>query len=392
MDKLRVLTVVEQPWPDFVGGSHRVIHETARRLVLGGHKVTVLARRWRRDLPDREVLDGVTIERRVWSHAKPLAGLKPYEDRLRAGDFDVVHVHHPLPEGAALARLAPAVFTYHGPIARETLANGLGLPAAAKAAAPAVLWGALQGHRAERACLEASRRVLVLSEHSRSEVRQQHDVPDAKIRTVPGGVDAGRFRPHPRGRAAARRRLGLPAGGRILLTVRRLEPRMGLEALVDAMALLKDRRALLLVCGKGSLQDPLLRLITRKRLLERVRLTGSVPEPELPGVYQAADLFILPSRELENFGLATLEALASGVPALGTPVGGTVEILKPLEPGLLFKDATPRAMAAKIDRWLARPARLSALGVRARAYARANYRWDGTAEGTLEAYREALRR
>jgi len=61
-----------------------------------------------------------------------------------------------------------------------------------------------------------------------------------------------------------------------------------------------------------------------------------------------ADLFVLPTLELEGFGLVTLEALASGVPVLGTPVGGTVEILKNLNPKLLFKDASSESRARLI--------------------------------------------
>jgi len=61
-----------------------------------------------------------------------------------------------------------------------------------------------------------------------------------------------------------------------------------------------------------------------------------------------ADLFVLPTLELEGFGLVTIEALASGVPVLGTPVGGTVEILEKLNPNLLFKDTSSESIARLI--------------------------------------------
>jgi glycosyltransferase involved in cell wall biosynthesis len=64
--------------------------------------------------------------------------------------------------------------------------------------------------------------------------------------------------------------------------------------------------------------------------------------------YQMADLFILPTTELEGFGLVTVEALASGLPVLGTPVGGTKEILTKLGSDYLFDDSTPQSIATGI--------------------------------------------
>jgi glycosyltransferase involved in cell wall biosynthesis len=61
-----------------------------------------------------------------------------------------------------------------------------------------------------------------------------------------------------------------------------------------------------------------------------------------------ADLFILPTKDLEGFGMVTVEALASGLPVLGTPVGGTKEILALLGPEFLFADSTPSSMAKLI--------------------------------------------
>src|SRR5207249_11624167 len=58
---------------------------------------------------------------------------------------------------------------------------------------------------------------------------------------------------------------------------------------------------------------------------------GFIPDETLPSYYHAADVFVLPTRELEGFGLVTVEALACGTPVLGTPVGATPEVLSGLE-------------------------------------------------------------
>ena len=77
-------------------------------------------------------------------------------------------------------------------------------------------------------------------------------------------------------------------------------------------------------------------LIRQNDLQDKVRLTGMIPRDVLPSYYRAADVFVLPTLSIEGFGLVTIEALATGLPVLGTPVGGTVEILKGVDESLLF--------------------------------------------------------
>src|SRR5262249_36911315 len=75
---------------------------------------------------------------------------------------------------------------------------------------------------------------------------------------------------------------------------------------------------------------------------------GFIAAQNLPLAYAAADLSIVPTVALEGFGLITVESLLCGTPVLGTPVGGTQEILRGLDTGLLFEDSTPAAMADRI--------------------------------------------
>src|SRR5437667_11474023 len=104
---------------------------------------------------------------------------------------------------------------------------------------------------------------------------------------------------------------------------------MGLDLLIRAMAILKRDRpeALLLIGGVGSVGQELESFSEALGLREQVRFLGFIPDEALPLYYQAADVFILATRELEGFGLVTVEALAGGTPVLGTAVGAAPEVL-----------------------------------------------------------------
>ncbi len=83
-------------------------------------------------------------------------------------------------------------------------------------------------------------------------------------------------------------------------------------------------------------------------LQEHIRFVGQISEELLPLYYQAADLFVLPSLDFEGFGLVTLEALSSGLPVVGTNIGGTPEILENLDPRLLVEKTSAEKLAEGI--------------------------------------------
>lgn len=233
----------------------------------------------------------------------------------------------------------------------------------------------------ERVVMRRCARVIVLSEFMKQRVQAVHGIAEDRIRVISGAVDSERFRPT-NDSADVRRQLGLPVDRTILMTVRNLVPRMGLEQFVRAVAMIREEipGVLAIIGGEGPLRDEITGLIQRLQLKDHVRLPGFIPEDELPKYYQAADLVVMPTYELEGFGLVTIEALACGTPVLGTPVGATPEILRGIDPALLIGGTHAEAMAESlrtiIRRFRARPgerAELAAKGVQA---VRANYTWD----------------
>lgn len=325
-----------------LGGVPRVIAETGRRLQARGHQVSILTLERDRSLLGQSRVIGVPVDRiplrgRLSTYLRALIGSwRAFHRRLAEGDCDILHIHLPLIGLGAMLQgkthRIPMVYTFYGPWHGE-MATEL----RAKPLRPVIRQ--LYGLYVSALCLvlrgwqgwvmSRCDRVIVLSEHSRQEIAALFPtVKQEQVTLIPGGVDVERFRPAP-DRTAVRQQLGLPPDKTILLTVRRLVPRMGLENLLHAFAEASRGQGdlYLVVAGRGRLADPLNELADQLGIIGRVRFTGFVPEEDLPAYYQAADLFILPTQALEGFGLITLEALSSGLPVVGTPVGSTPEIL-----------------------------------------------------------------
>ena len=392
---MRILFVVDLAYPDHAGGSHRFCYEVARRLVQRGHEVHLITGKVSDDpaTPDDERIDGVSYhrlsrdKRNFVSHALSyiLGARRTFDQLARQAPFDVISAHYVLPTlGVLLSpwkHLTPVVFTFHGPwtgeFGVELQREGRDLPTLARLRRAAWIIPTLALTRGlERLTLARSARLHTLSQYTAEIAVRDYGVPRSKIVVVPGGVDTARFAPAA-DRIAVRQRLDLPSDRPLLLTVRRLYARMGLENLVQAMrtVIRRQPRALLLVVGKGPLRGRLQALVEQFGLAENVRLLGYVEDGRLPLYYQAADFFILPTLYLEGFGLVTLEALACGTPVLGTPVGGTVEILSGLDPRLLFASSRPEDMAKGMLE------HLSAAAIsreRCRRYVLEHYSWDKT--------------
>jgi glycosyltransferase-like protein len=220
---------------------------------------------------------------------------------------------------------------------------------------------------------------------------------DAEL--VGNGVDGERFRPprDPGERAAARAAAGLD-GELAILTVGGIEPRKGsltlLRAFAAARTAMPERRPVLLVAGGATLFDHRDEIGRFHALRERlgldgaVRVLGPLPDPELEGLYRAADLFALPSVK-EGFGLAVLEALAAGLPAVVSDLDVFRTYLADGESALMAPVGDDRALAAALVRAAVDPALARRLRAGGHAVA-ARHGWDRAAEAHEAAYARYL--
>jgi glycosyltransferase involved in cell wall biosynthesis len=156
---------------------------------------------------------------------------------------------------------------------------------------------------------------------------------------------------------------------------------MGLDNLLKGIFLVKksDVPIHLIIGGEGQEKEKLWRFIQEFDIENEVTLTGFIPPDKLPHYYSAADFFIIPTRDLEGFGLVTPESMACGTPVIGTPVGGTKEILEKFDSQFLFDDTTPEAMAQGIKKiiieYFYNEEKYIRLRTRCREFVVQNYSW-----------------
>jgi len=237
--------------------------------------------------------------------------------------------------------------------------------------------------------------ILTDSEASKRDIVQHLGVPDSRVRTIYLAADP-RFTPRydPLDRAAVRRKYDLPDN--YVLYLGGFDPRKNVEAALQAYTWGQDAighshplvaAGRLPEGGDGFFTDP--REIAKQIGVEdAVRFIGEVDEEDKVALYQGATAFLYPSRR-EGFGLPALEALACGVPVIGSDASSIPEIVG--DAGVLVSPDDPRAMAGALIAVVTEPPLREALSERAIKQA-AKFSWDKTARETVEAYESIISR
>ncbi len=211
----------------------------------------------------------------------------------------------------------------------------------------------------------------------------------SNVEVLHNGVDLKRFRPMPKVKEEMRRKLGIPQDAIVVLTVRRLVYKNGVDTLIDSanIAVKKNPKIVFLVVGKGPDMGSVQMQIKQLGIEQNLRLTGFVPDQDLHLYYNTADLFALPSKSGEGLPLVALEAMSCGLPVIATNVGGISEIMVD-DYGRLVPPNNPEALAkaildfSEID-FSSRKAEL-------RAMVEEKYSWDKNVERLMEIYEELI--
>ena len=216
-------------------------------------------------------------------------------------------------------------------------------------------------------------------------VARRHDrLPESRLRLIYNGVDTEIHAPDPAARAATRAALGLDDAERVVISVGRLSPEKDYATLLRALAALPAFWRLLLV-GDGVEMERLTTLRDKLGLGQRALLLGR--RRDIPALLNAADVFALSSLS-EGISLALLEAMAVGLPAVATEVGGNPEVVLPGATGLLPPPGLPHELALALLEVLDDPLRAATWGRAGRQRVLERFSLEGMARAYADLYRE----
>ena len=380
------LCIVTHTFLPHVGGIEKVVYEQSKRLMKRNFLPTVVTNRI--DTPKSYTVDGISVHCYESLNAGFRLGI-PYsipsptsfQTFLKAvKSSDIVHAHgHPYLTSLLAAKLAkryakPFVLTQHNTFIKyDSMFD---------------IVERLNDLAVGKETLKEADRIITVSNATKNYVLSLGAKPE-KIRVLHNGVDIVHFKPLAGKREETRKRLGIPQDSTVALTVRRLVYKNGIDTLIESanIAVKKNPKIVFLVVGKGPDQNSVQERAGQLGIENNFRLAGFVSDEDLPLYYNAADLFVLPSKSGEGLPLVALEAMACGLPVISTNVGGVREILT-RDYGELVPPNQPELMARAILELSGMD--LSSRQSDLRAAVEQKYSWDRNVETLVKIYEELI--
>jgi len=380
------LCIVTHTFLPHVGGIERVVYEQSKRLLQRNYEPIVITNRIQ--TPKNYVVDGINVQCYESLNTGFRLGI-PYsiptitslETFLKAvKSSKIVHAHgHPYLTSLIAAKLAkryskPFVLTQHNTfIEYDSIFDNI---------------ERLNDLAVGKETLKEADKIITVSNATKDYVLSLGAKPE-KVKVLHNGVDLVRFRPLAGKREEMRRKLGISQNSIVVLTVRRLVYKNGIDTLIESanIAVKKNPKIVFLVVGKGPDLNKVQMRIEQLGIENNFRFTGFVKDEDLPFYYNAADFFALPSKSGEGLPLVALEAMACGLPVIATDVGGISEILME-DYGKLVPPNQPELLAKAILEFSS--VDLSSRKLEIRAVMEEKYSWDKNVETLIGIYEELI--
>ena len=380
------LCIVTHTFLPHVGGIEKVVNEQSKRLRTKNFDPMIVTNRI--GTPKRYVVDGVNVECYESLNTGFRLGI-PYSipTVLSFPTFvkavkssKIVHAHgHPYLTSLTAAKLAklcnkPFVLTQHNTfIDYNNVFDHV---------------ERLNDLTVGKQNLNSADKIIAISSATKDYVLRLGAKP-SKVKVVYNGVDLVRFRPMVGKREEIRKKLGIPKDAIVVLTVRRLVYKNGVDTLIEGanLAVKKNPRIVFLAVGKGPDSDSVKLRILQLRIEDNFKLAGFVSDEEIPFYYNAADIFVLPSKSGEGLPLVALEAMACSLPVIATDVGGIREILMK-DYGKLVPPNQPELLAKAILDFAAID--FSSRKKELRAMMEEKFSWEANVERLVEIYEELI--
>jgi len=380
------ICLVTHYFPPHKGGIEQVSYEQSKRLTESGYQIDVLTSKF--EGRNTNPIKGIKIHHypslnvaKRFGVPYPIISFKAYKTFTQLiKKCDLVHAHGHVYMSSYMAGMVakkykkPFIVTQHNTfIDYQSLLN---------------IIEQLNDFIIGKSVLKHANKVITVSKETMKYVLKL-GADKTKTSVIYNGVDIHYFRPV--NKRKSREKLGLPKNRKIILSVRRLVYKNGLDTLIESVPLLtRDHPDLLfLVAGKGPSRKLIEDRIKELGIDNNVKLTGFVPDRLLPVYYDAADYFILPSASGEGLPLVLLEAMACGLPVIATTVGGTPEIIKHMKNGVLVPPRNPEAMAEALSKLLSEGLG-PALGEEARRIVENRLTWEENLRQLQDIYKKFI--
>jgi glycosyltransferase involved in cell wall biosynthesis len=378
--------VVTHTFLPHVGGIERVVYEQCKRLMQKQFDPMVLTHR--NYTEKNYVFDGIRVRcynsvnigfRLGIPYAIPqITSFKTFLETVKSNDL--IHVHgHPYLSSLLAAKIAkkyskPLVLTQHNTFIEYNN-----------------IWDTIEKLNdlaIGKQVINEADKIIVVSNATKNYVLSLGADPE-KMRVLHNGVDLTRFRPLTEIKDTMREQLGISKDAKVVLTVRRLVYKNGIDTLIESAkaVIKKNPKVVFIVVGKGPDFKEVKEKIEQFGIQKNFKLVGFVSDKDLPRYYNVADFFALPSKSGEGLPLVALEAMACGLPVIATNVGGTSEIMNE-NYGKLVPPSSPESLAEAILDFSHRD--LSALKIDLRRMIEQKYSWDRNVEKLVEIYEELI--
>ena len=355
---MKICLVTADFYPN-VGGVAAHVVELGKALAELGHTVSVVTLPLGNEDTLQQEWQGMQVFRPRIPKQRPFYNvlLKRWLSRfVREQGVEVVHVHGMRPLEATRGLPCPVIFTNH----TSGFLKRLQAPA------------------------QKYRKLATRLSHVDHVIAPSQELCDATVQVgytgpvtfISNGVDARRFHPIDRGE---------PSSEPVVLLARRLVEKNGVRVFAKAMTHLKEIPLRIRIAGDGPEREAVNRILDEGGMLPRTEFLGSVNNADMPGIYQNADISVLPSF-MEATSITGLESMACGIPLVGTSVGGIPAIISNNITGLLVEPGHPEEMARAIGQLVMHPEERVAMGKAARQRVESEFAWPIIAQKTLDIY------
>lgn len=339
----KILMVGDSVYPDTMGGSHRHIYDISKNLAKKNYHIVVFSPKNSDKALDKELVEGFEIWR-YSRHKNKFIGLlnflfgplSLFKLMAKTNDLpDTIHGHWPITCFFIWLYVKfkhlpiKLVYTFHGPVVEEYTLE-LGNSAISHKIFLKIV------RKIESYVLKNSDVITTASHYMKTKEVGLYGNADKTVVNYLG-IDEKKFDiispneyPH----------FFRKDDFKYIFTLRRLKKRMGIQLLLEAFALVikeKGNSYKLLIGGKGDYRNELEQMTKKLNIEKNVSFLGFLDENQLKYYYSASDVCVVPSLDLEGFGLTTAEAMACGTPVVATKVCANTEILNEITPDFLVE-------------------------------------------------------